>query len=327
MKSLDAIVLAGNSNKGYIQGIPKCFKDFTNGCSIVEEEKKINSVSNVINALNKAESIKSITLIGPNEMFDNLRLSALNKNFLAVPQNNNANFADNLFNAYENATKLDSFRRDPGFLYLSGDTPFRTPYSIDFAVQNVKDSDDLTLFMMRESDVKKLFFVYQKPLLPLVINNEFIWCKPDDMVFVRPSKLPKEKIEFMYEKRSTNRLTWALEFNSILNEYKEIKDIIFSGWALKQWHRLTKNLPEGINSPSFMKKKLEKTKVEEISRLYPLNMSSSIVITPFIDGYIDIDNENDYLNISKNYRKIRNIANTDILQKYKDHINPSIYVL
>ncbi len=328
MDSLDAIVLAGNNRKGYIQGTPKCFVDFTNGYKpFIEEPDEHNSVSRVIESLNASDSISSITLIGPHEMFHRLRLSALRKNFLAVPQNPEANFADNFFKAYENRTSLNPSRIESGFLYLSGDTPFRTPYSIDFAVQNVKDSDDITLFMIPESDIKKLSFVYKKPLLPIVTGNQVIWCKPDDMAFIRPSKLPREKIEYMYEKRSTNRLTWALEFGSLLYDYKELKDIIMTGWTLKQWHRLTRNLPKFINSPSFMTRNIEQQKVEEIVRLYPPNMNSSIVITPFIDGYVDIDSEKDYDIVLREFRKIRNVINTDVLQKYRYHIRPSKYVL
>ena len=299
--------MTGNSRKGYINRTPKCY---------VELPDKSNPASNVVKALQHTKDIGSISIIGPREYFHKLRIEASDF-LLTIPQRDNATFADNLFDSFYYTTKTFGIKDDTRLLYASGDTPFRTFRSIRELLFEIRPEYDLLFPLIPKRELIPLFReLYKKPLVPIAFNNgenhrEISWYKADEIIFLDPSKLPRDNVDLLYQRRRTNRLTWFFEVKKIFsNKYPELWDIVKTGWALKQWHRVTRNMPEFINTPKIFNGILDSRSIEQIVSKEPLNIKAHMFESHFAEGYIDIDNEADYRKICANYYRITRLTNT-----------------
>jgi hypothetical protein len=319
MDSVHAIVMTGNNRKGSISKdrilkgahnlfplgdvyIPKCY------ATIPNNKGWTNSASVVANAALASHSVRGVTIIGPGKYFDLLRLNSSDRTQL-VPQRENASFSDNIYDSYDFAVRNNRINADEGVLYLSGDTPFRTLRTIEHFVSKVNSDDDVAVSLIRERELERFYYVYQKPLMPFSMGDglegRVSWFKPDEITYIRVPKLPREDIEMLYQRRHQNRLTWILEIKSIFKErYPNLGEVVLSGWALKQFHRLTRSLPDSINSLGCFNHILSKEHLEALARMSPLCLNANIFETPWAEGYVDIDNETDYSKIIKNYDEI-----------------------
>ena len=265
MDSVHAIVMTGNSRRGFISRdkllrgsqhlfpfdadkIPKCYASLPNSKSLT------NSASVVANALLASKSVRDITIIGPGEYLSSLNINNRDERTQTVSQRKNASFSDNVYDSYEFAVKSHKIKNGDGVLYLSGDTPFRTLRTIEHFVSKVDPEDDISISLIRENSAERFYYVYQKPLLPFAISDNIEdrvnWFKPDEITYLKVPKLPREDIEILYQRRHQNRLTWILEIRSIFQEkYPHLGEVVLRGWALKQFHRVTRGLPDFINSP------------------------------------------------------------------------------
>ncbi len=299
MKRVHAIVMTGNDENGFINGVPKCYVDLPD----ISDIKKPNPASLVLSSLNMAKRVQSITVIGDEECLESkLKVYSreIKKPIIKVYQKEEASFADNLYLSHDVLCKRLNLDEDTGVLYVSGDAPFRRHVTIDDFIEQIKDGSDVAMCLIEKEYLKQFLHVFRKPLLPISKNGKLKWCKPDDMVFIKPKKIPRNIIETLYQRRRTDKVRWSYGVLKLfLEEYPKLFPTLAVGVILRQFKRST-----NITLPLF-NGSLDIAKIEKIAREYPPNLNGQIITTRYADGYLDIDNEADYRKIHSNFSRLK----------------------
>lgn len=281
--------MTGNNRRGYIGGVPKCYVRFG-------DEKRTNSASRVLDRLNIAKSIETITVIGEEYYINNeLDCSNARKPLYLVSQRENATFADNILDAYNFLVGRLKEEHEIGVLSVFGDVPFRMPCTIDLFVHKIDENADLAIHLVKQEAIKRFYSIYRRPLVPVSEDGKLNWFKPDDMFYIKPTKFSYSDINELYQKRETSKFGFAIKtIRLISRKYPQLKGPLIKAFILRQIYRSL-----GISLPIF-NGSLEKSRLEQIVKENPPYINAQIIPTDNPDGYFDIDNEADFRKLDKN---------------------------
>jgi len=306
----DSIILAGDTGTSrQVYGMNKNFLEI-NG---------IPSLIYVLQALEKAEKVNRICLIGPKEKvakaIEHHQNSLENKKEIIIIEQDNTllvNALKSFLALYPEAQECNSTKStqsEKAVLYLPGDIPLVTPSEIDTFLNLCQvDKHDYFLGLTIAENLHCFYPQKDKP----GIKTSYFYVKEgkyrqNNLHLVKPLKVKNieyiQKVyKYRYQKDFSNIIKLSFEF---LMAQVGLKGLWCYG--LLHWHQLLSRihlnpltLPTRMVLPlSFIESCISRT----------LGTRFATIISPSSGAALDIDNEKDYETICKMYESWQNYIN------------------
>ncbi len=294
-KKFDTVLLAGDTGASRMV------------CNTNKSFLTINEVPllmYVLRALEKAETINRICIIGPQDRV----VKALedhhgfldHKKEITVCAQDETLFA-NAWKAFlhltpeaQTAAPDDTVPSDKAVFYLSGDIPLVTPFEIDTFI-GLCDTDRYDYFL-GIAPSENLNYFYPQKGRPGIKSNFFHIkegrYRQNNFQLVKPLKVTNrhyiQKVyDYRYQRDMQNILKLAFEF---LNHHVGLKG--FWCYVLLHWHQFLSQIH--LNPLTMPTRALLPLSFidNRISRVLGTRFTNTI--TPFVGAVLDIDNEKDY---------------------------------
>jgi molybdopterin-guanine dinucleotide biosynthesis protein A len=294
-KKFDAVLLAGDTGASRMV------------CNTNKSFLTINEVPllmYVLRALEKAETINRICIIGPQDRV----VMALedhhgfldHKKEITVCAQDETLFA-NAWKAFlhltpeaQTAATDDTVPSDKAVFYLSGDIPLVTPFEIDTFI-GLCDTDRYDYFL-GIAPAENLNYFYPQKGRPGIKTNFFHIkegrYRQNNFQLVKPLKVTNrhyiQKVyDYRYQRDMRNILKLAFEF---LNHHVGLKG--FWCYSLLHWHQFLSQIhlnPLTLPTRTLLPLSFIDNRISKV-----LGTRFTNTITPFVGAVLDIDNERDY---------------------------------
>jgi hypothetical protein len=290
----------------------------------------------VLKALEKAEKVNRICLIGPKEKLTqkikNYHYLLENKKEITILEQGATLFSNvwqsflYLYPEAQEYTPIKSAQSEKTVLYIPGDIPLVTPFEIDTFL-NLCQVDNYDYFL-GIAPAENLDYFYPQKGKPGIKTNCFHIregkYRQNNLHLVKPLRIKNREYiqkvyDYRYQKELSNIIKLAIEF---LRTHVGLKG--FCCYALLHWNQLLSLIH--LNPLTLPTRKLLPLSFVEscISRV--LGTRFAAVISPLAGTVLDIDNEKDYRTMCEMFLPWGNYLNQreEILKEKRNHNQVSL---
>lgn len=321
----DTIVLAGDTGASrQVCGMNKAFLEIN----------EIPLLLHVLNALEKAETVNKICIIGPKEKviqaIENHHHLLDDKKEIAILEQGVTFFSnawESFAHLYPKAKEGDSIQpgqSEKAALYIPGDIPLVTPFEIDTFL-NLCQVDRYDYFLGL-TPAESLHPFYPQKGTPGIKTNYFYLregkFRQNNFHLVKPLKVKNREYiqkvyDYRYQRDFSNIIRLAIEF---LRTHVRLEG--FCCYGLLHWNQILSRMH--LSPLTLPTRKLLPLSLIEgcISRV--LGTRFTTIITPLSGSTLDIDNEKDYHAMSSMLSSWKNYLHQKEETFKEKHKHPSL---